>query len=261
MSGNATVAVWRYRDDALTAVDRYVLLALADEADSAGYIDGRARRSAPHIAEKTHLSRRTVDRTLKRLVAMDLVNVVTAPVRGGKNGGEPGDYHLPMVTMSNRSDDPDDRVTNRVGHTVQSDADRASSRDNPGSSPGTSDVPPSDVTSSDAEATRLAELLADLIEQNGSKRPTVTKSWVTEIDRMIRLDSRSVDLVEKCIRWAQADSFWRANIMSPGKLRKHYDRLRLASIAAKQQNGNGRALDPIGDHLALRFDDEGGLIR
>lgn len=127
--------------------------------------------------------------------------------------------------------------------------------------PTTSDVPPSDVTSSDAEAARLAELLADLIEQNGSKRPTVTKSWVTEIDRMIRLDSRSVDLVEKCIRWSQADSFWRANIMSPGKLRKHYDRLRLASIAAKQQNGNSRALDPIGDHLALRFDDEGGLIR
>lgn len=257
MSGNATVAVWRYRDEALTAVDRYVLLALADEADSAGYIDGRARRSAPHIAEKTHLSRRTVDRTLKRLVAMDLVNVVTAPVRGGKNGGEPGDYHLPMVTMSNRSDDPDDTVTNRVGHTVQSDADRASSRDNPGSSPGMSDVPPDDPM---ATPMYLAGLLADLIEQNGSRRPTVTKSWVTEIDRMIRLDERSPDLVEKCIRWAQADSFWRANIMSPAKLRKHYDRLRLDSIAAKQSNGR-KPLDPVGDLHALTFDETGALVQ
>lgn len=251
MSATATVAVWRYQDDDLTATDRYVLLALADEADSQGYVDGRSRRSAEYIATKTHLSRRTVDRTLKRLIKLDLVVLVAAPTRGGKAGGSPGDYHLRMVTVSDRSDDRMDTVSDRDGHDVHSVADNASSIENPGSFPGTSDVV------SDAE--RLANLLADLIEANGSKRPNVTKTWIDEIDRMIRLDERPVDLIEKCIRWCQHDPFWRANVMSPSKLRKQYDRLRLASIAEKQRNG--RSLDPVGDHQSLTFDDAGALVQ
>lgn len=227
MSATATVAVWRYRDDNLTATDRYVLLALADEADSQGYVDGRSRRSAGYIATKTHLSRRTVDRTLKRLIKLELMVLVTAPTRGGKAGGSPGDYHLRMVTVSDRDADRMDTETSRNGHDDHSVPDDASSIENPGSFPGTSDV-------SDAE--RLCDLLADLIEANGSKRPNVTQTWITEIDRMIRLDERPPDLIEKAIRWSQGHPFWASNIMSPQKLRKQFDTLRLQSINEKRRS-------------------------
>jgi len=86
----------------------------------------------------------------------------------------------------------------------------------------------------DTVAADLANLLADLIEGNGSKRPSVTGRWVTAIDRMIRIDGRTPEQVENAMRWAQASDFWSANILSPDKLRKHYDRMRLQ--AQRDQN-------------------------
>lgn len=97
------------------------------------------------------------------------------------------------------------------------------------------------------EPTRLANLLADLIEANGSKRPTVTKAWVTTIDRMIRLDDRTVEQVEKAIRWAQGDEFWRANILSPDALRRQFDRMRLQ---ARRGSSGPRGLAGVRDFLA-----------
>lgn len=80
-----------------------------------------------------------------------------------------------------------------------------------------------------AEARRLCDLLAELMVANGCKPPNITKSWIDEMDRMMRLDGRTSENVENCIRWSQADSFWQANILSPKKLRAKYDQLRLAA--------------------------------
>lgn len=80
-----------------------------------------------------------------------------------------------------------------------------------------------------AEARRLCELLAELMEANGCKPPNISEAWVDEIDRMMRLDGRTSSEVENCIRWSQADSFWQGNILSPKKLRAKYDQLRLAA--------------------------------
>ena len=90
------------------------------------------------------------------------------------------------------------------------------------------------------EATRLANLLADLIEFNGSRRPNVTDKWVLSIDRMMRIDGRTPTQVENAMKWAQKDEFWRANILSPDKLRSQYERLRL------QAQTKGRAAMPRG---------------
>lgn len=73
------------------------------------------------------------------------------------------------------------------------------------------------------------EHLANLIEANGSKRPTVTKAWLQAADRMKRLDGREHGAILKAIEWCQADEFWQANILSMPKLREQYDRLRLAA--------------------------------
>ena len=73
-------------------------------------------------------------------------------------------------------------------------------------------------------------MLALLIEENGSKKPKVTDAWITDMDRLIRLDERTPEQVENAIRWSQRDDFWKSNILSPKKLREKYDQLRLVAI-------------------------------
>ena len=87
------------------------------------------------------------------------------------------------------------------------------------------------------EAEHLAHLLADLIEANGSRRPTVTQRWVTEMDRLLRLDHRDAGKAERLMRWCQADDFWRANILSAGKFRAKYDQMRLRANAEARKTG------------------------
>jgi hypothetical protein len=78
----------------------------------------------------------------------------------------------------------------------------------------------------------LCHLLADLIVENGSKRPTVTKVWEAEEDRLVRLDKRDPAEAMHLVRWSQEDSFWRANILSMRKFREQYDKLRLQAPSA-----------------------------
>lgn len=75
--------------------------------------------------------------------------------------------------------------------------------------------------------------LADRIEANGSKRPTITKTWRDAARRLIDRDGRSVEQITRAIDWCQDDDFWRSNILSMPKLREKYDQLRLAA----QRNG------------------------
>ena len=83
------------------------------------------------------------------------------------------------------------------------------------------------VSQLNPEVPRLCNLLADLMVENGCRRPQVTKGWLDDMDRLIRLDGRSEVEVEGCIRWCQAHDFWRANILSPKKLRIKFDQLKL----------------------------------
>lgn len=104
------------------------------------------------------------------------------------------------------------------------------------------------------EATRLCGLLAELMVGNGCKPPTITATWVLDMDRMLRLDERTVSQVENAIRWCQADPFWRANILSPRKLREKYEQLRLAAMAspASRKHGMTNALSEAGADELLR---------
>lgn len=80
-----------------------------------------------------------------------------------------------------------------------------------------------------ADVTMLCTLLADLIEGNGSKRPTIGKGWLDAARLMIDNDHRTVEDAAALIRWCQQDEFWRGNILSMPKFREKYDQLRLAS--------------------------------
>jgi len=82
------------------------------------------------------------------------------------------------------------------------------------------------VYTSDSIEVGLSEKLLSLIKQRNPhfKEPNI-QSWAKHIDRMIRIDKRPVDEIEKIIAWCQAHVFWQNNILSTDKLRKQYDRL------------------------------------
>lgn len=56
------------------------------------------------------------------------------------------------------------------------------------------------------------------------KEPNL-QTWAGHIDKMIRLDKRSIDNIKSVIDWCQQDSFWSTNILSTKKLREKYDQL------------------------------------
>ena len=88
------------------------------------------------------------------------------------------------------------------------------------------------------ESERLCNLLAELIVLNGSKRPQVTEKWILEMERLIRLDDRTPQQVEACIKWSQKHGFWRGVILSPNKLRSKYDQMRLQAEGERQNKSS-----------------------
>lgn len=94
-----------------------------------------------------------------------------------------------------------------------------------------------------ADVEKVCRALVDAIVANGSKRPTITKSWRTSARLLIDKDGRSVEQILTAIDWCQNNEFWKANVLSMPKLRDKYDQLRLA--AQREQRA---ALAPTGTH-------------
>ena len=107
----------------------------------------------------------------------------------------------------------------------------------------------------------LCRLLADLMVENGCKRPPITKDWLDNARLMIDKDGRDPAKAATLIRWAQGNSFWRGNIQSMPTFRTQYDQLRLKALEQweKQQNGshpngNGRqSMDEVVARNAERY--------
>jgi len=86
------------------------------------------------------------------------------------------------------------------------------------------------------EDIKLAQLLGNLIKKNlpTFKAPKSIIPWAKEINKMRRLDKRTLEQIEVIIRFAQHDLFWQANIHSTKKLRKHFDALTAKLKTASQ---------------------------
>ena len=110
------------------------------------------------------------------------------------------------------------------------------------SEPPASDATPSaEVRSDNPQFQHLAGLLADLIEGNGSKRPTEHQiaKWRNDVRLMIEQDGRSVEQIESAVRWSQRHDFWRTVVLSMPKLRAKWDQMKLqASRAPKASNAD-----------------------
>lgn len=86
---------------------------------------------------------------------------------------------------------------------------------------------------------RICIMFADLCEATATngKRPTITKAWRDAARRLIDLDGRTVDDIERITRWALADDFWVSNVRSLPKLREKFETLtQQAQRPARQQH-------------------------
>lgn len=95
------------------------------------------------------------------------------------------------------------------------------------------------------EIITLCNLLADLMVGNGVKRPTVSGKWLSDMDKLNRIDEKTFEQIEAAIRWSQNDSFWSSNIHSPAALRKQYEKMRLQAVRNKSTKG----VDVVRDYL------------
>lgn len=67
---------------------------------------------------------------------------------------------------------------------------------------------------------KLVEIMPNM------KKPNL-ESWANEIRLMTERDNRTLEEIRSVFDWANNDSFWRTNILSPSKLRKQFDKLQL----------------------------------
>jgi hypothetical protein len=75
---------------------------------------------------------------------------------------------------------------------------------------------------------RLSKLLLSLIiKRNTNHKLPNMQTWSDIINKMISIDNRNIESIEKVIRWCQSDSFWMNNILSTKKLREKFDQLTL----------------------------------
>lgn len=84
------------------------------------------------------------------------------------------------------------------------------------------------IYSVDTQEYRLCKLLFNLMRENNPscKEPNL-QSWCRDMNKIIRIDQREPDDIAEVIKWSQKDEFWKSNILSPSKLRKQYDQLKV----------------------------------
>lgn len=72
----------------------------------------------------------------------------------------------------------------------------------------------------------IAKLLLEKIRLNTPtfKEPNLEK-WAEQVRLMRESDGRTYEQIKFLVEWSQNDNFWRANILSTGKLREKFDTL------------------------------------
>ena len=104
------------------------------------------------------------------------------------------------------------------------------------SRPKEANASPKGAADKDAEGQRpdvdaVCNHLADRIEANGARRPTVTKVWRREARLLIDKDGYTEQQIHWIIDWCQTDQFWRTNILSTDKLREKFEQLKLKALS------------------------------
>ncbi|TFW15947.1 hypothetical protein [Duganella callida] len=68
-------------------------------------------------------------------------------------------------------------------------------------------------------------LFGRILASNPEHKPPNFSTWADEVRLMRERDGRTHRAICELFDWAQGDSFWRANVLSPAKLREKWDQL------------------------------------
>ena len=237
---------------------RLVLLAIADCIREDG---GAAWPSVPELARKTALKERAVRAAITELGTLgELVveynagpkgcnryRIVTTPAKNAGVQSLQGVDAAPLQTLHPQPESEFEQVNGQDPANFAPPAKNAPLQKTtltPANfAPGTvrnrnsSSSSKKNVARDDVE--RVCTHLADRIEANDSKRPSITEKWRTEARLLIDNDHRTEEQIHKAIDWCQDSSFWHSRIMSMPKLRDKYDTLRLQADDERRKRSSG----------------------
>ncbi len=224
-------------------------------AEYAAMDESTVRRALRKLAELELLSRRPRQQEEGRGRAADLIQLHLPP-RSDQPGETPAENGTPRIASQEPAGgaEGDDQPGNRTDQPGETPAERTDDQpgksprptgqmtpDQPGKSPTPTDIgnrkepsenrvpPPGDTADWPVFVHRLCDLHCELVNERTARRKPyrVTDEWLVEMERLIRIDGRSVEEVERAIRWVHADPFWAPNILSVPKLRERFDTIRL----------------------------------
>jgi len=91
------------------------------------------------------------------------------------------------------------------------------------------------------DARLLLTELNDRIKANGRRPSRVNETAVSVIERLIRLDGKTTEEIRGIIDWCQGHDFWHTVILSPEKLRKHFDTM----VAQRERDAGKKPKETI----------------
>lgn len=157
-----------------------------------------------------------------------------------------GNQHIQIINFAKHQNPHPRETESEIPPAPEPITDQATPRHCPGktkdmTSPADSPIPypsspiscteSSNVFADDSREFYLAEKLKAFILQNNpnARTPTNLQKWAADFDKMLRIDSRSLEDIDSVMEFSQTDSFWLSNILSAGKLREQFDKLYLQS--------------------------------
>lgn len=69
------------------------------------------------------------------------------------------------------------------------------------------------------------------------KKPNLA-AWASEVRKIREIDKRPAEEILELFRWANADNFWKTNILSPAKLREKWD---ILTVKRKERTGTKKS--------------------
>lgn len=163
-----------------------------------------------------------------------------ASSENGKKGGRPSKNNLEK-THSFSVGIPRHNLDHNLQKSSSSSSSSSSSQEREEEEPGKPVHP---------QAVALSTLLFTLHQEQDPKynvSQSQLANWSRDIEKIARLDGRDYDEIERVLRWAKADGFWRSNIMSGNKLREKFPTL------YAQMTSNRQSSKPLPVHTRTTF--------
>ncbi|MGL5949111.1 MAG: hypothetical protein ACRCYV_08775 [Aeromonas sp.] len=114
------------------------------------------------------------------------------------------------------------------------------------------EAPSTSKTTPSADDVKTAEWMSQRIKRlvPSSRQPNL-RMWANCIRLMRQQDKLELSDICALFNWANRDDFWATNILSPQKLRKHWDTLSAKAMQIKPLDNNTFSLERDIDHQAM----------